>query len=86
MPAETREILVGFGKKRVLVVGVLMLDEYIWGRVDRVSPEAPVIVVRVNSSECRSGGAAVQKLGVATVTQRETLETVKRSRGLTADS
>jgi len=41
----------------VLVVGDLILDRYIWGSVDRISPEAPVPVVNVNKIEDRSGGA-----------------------------
>ena len=44
--------------KRVLVVGDAMLDEYLIGDVDRISPEAPVPVVRVRTTEHRLGGAA----------------------------
>jgi len=44
--------------RRVLVVGDLMLDRYLWGRVDRISPEAPVPVVDVLREESRLGGAA----------------------------
>ncbi|MDI6795343.1 MAG: D-glycero-beta-D-manno-heptose-7-phosphate kinase [Desulfatibacillaceae bacterium] len=46
-----------FAGCRVLVVGDVMLDEYVWGSVDRVSPEAPVQVVLVNSSTRTLGGA-----------------------------
>jgi rfaE bifunctional protein kinase chain/domain len=55
-----RKALRGFAGKRVLVIGDLMLDEHIWGSVARVSPEAPVMVVEVNShpSDNRPGGAA----------------------------
>ena len=42
---------------RLLVVGDLMLDEYVWGEVDRISPEAPVQVVSVNKEEATLGGA-----------------------------
>lgn len=42
---------------RVLVVGDLMLDEFIWGKVERISPEAPVPVVRVSNDDVRPGGA-----------------------------
>jgi len=42
---------------RCLVVGDLMLDEYLWGRADRISPEAPVQVVDVVREELRLGGA-----------------------------
>src|SRR5690349_10342356 len=43
---------------RVLVVGDAMLDRYLFGDVDRISPEAPVPVVRVTRQEERLGGAA----------------------------
>jgi D-beta-D-heptose 7-phosphate kinase / D-beta-D-heptose 1-phosphate adenosyltransferase len=42
---------------RVLVVGDLMLDEYLWGRTERISPEAPVQVVEVAREDLRLGGA-----------------------------
>jgi rfaE bifunctional protein kinase chain/domain len=45
-------------KSRVLVVGDVMLDRYWYGAVDRISPEAPVPVVRVTREEERAGGAA----------------------------
>jgi D-beta-D-heptose 7-phosphate kinase / D-beta-D-heptose 1-phosphate adenosyltransferase len=43
---------------KVLVVGDLMLDRYLWGRVERISPEAPVPVVRIEKKSVRGGGAA----------------------------
>jgi D-beta-D-heptose 7-phosphate kinase / D-beta-D-heptose 1-phosphate adenosyltransferase len=43
---------------RVLVLGDLVLDRYTWGNVDRVSPEAPVMVLQVDRREVRLGGAA----------------------------
>jgi rfaE bifunctional protein kinase chain/domain len=43
---------------RILVVGDLMLDRYLWGRVSRISPEAPVPVVDVVHEDARLGGAA----------------------------
>jgi len=43
---------------RVLVIGDVMVDRYIWGEVDRISPEAPVPVVRYVRDELRAGGAA----------------------------
>ncbi len=51
------EILRGASAVRVLVVGDLMLDRYVSGRVDRVSPEAPVPVVRVEREWVALGGA-----------------------------
>jgi rfaE bifunctional protein kinase chain/domain len=46
-----------FQRVRVLVVGDLMLDHFIWGRVERISPEAPVPVVQVTRQDSRPGGA-----------------------------
>ncbi|MBN1885904.1 MAG: D-glycero-beta-D-manno-heptose-7-phosphate kinase [Candidatus Krumholzibacteriota bacterium] len=45
-------------RSAVAVVGDLMLDRYLWGRVDRISPEAPVPVVAVDGTGSRPGGAA----------------------------
>jgi len=47
-----------FAGKRILVIGDLMLDEFLWGKVSRISPEAPVPVVEVVREECFPGGAA----------------------------
>jgi D-glycero-beta-D-manno-heptose-7-phosphate kinase len=52
------ELLHKFRSKRVLVIGDLMLDEYVWGRVSRISPEAPVPVVEVIRESSYPGGAA----------------------------
>jgi D-beta-D-heptose 7-phosphate kinase/D-beta-D-heptose 1-phosphate adenosyltransferase len=51
------ELLVRFRRVRVLVVGDLMLDQFVWGRVQRISPEAPVPVVSVTAEDHRPGGA-----------------------------
>jgi len=48
----------GFHRPRVLVVGDLMLDRYLWGAVERISPEAPVPVVRLDHQTSVVGGAA----------------------------
>jgi D-beta-D-heptose 7-phosphate kinase/D-beta-D-heptose 1-phosphate adenosyltransferase len=53
-----QQILVGAPAKRVLVVGDLMLDEFVWGKVGRISPEAPVPVVEVTGESFYPGGAA----------------------------
>ncbi|MEE8143014.1 MAG: PfkB family carbohydrate kinase, partial [Planctomycetota bacterium] len=45
------------GSPRILVIGDLMLDEYIWGAVSRISPEAPVPVLSGHHREYRAGGA-----------------------------
>jgi rfaE bifunctional protein kinase chain/domain len=52
------DILHGFHRVHLLVVGDLMLDRFIWGEVERISPEAPVPVLRVTSESSRLGGAA----------------------------
>ena len=64
------------GQRRVLVVGDAMLDRYWFGAVDRISPEAPVPVVRVNREEERLGGAANVALNVKTLGAQATLLTV----------
>lgn len=53
----TAEWLESLGKGRVLVVGDLMLDEYRHGQVERISPEAPVPILKVSSREATLGGA-----------------------------
>ena len=61
---------------RVLVVGDAMLDRYWFGAVDRISPEAPVPVVRVNREDERLGGAANVALNAKTLGAHSTLLTV----------
>ncbi|OGW90716.1 MAG: hypothetical protein A3D28_04030 [Omnitrophica bacterium RIFCSPHIGHO2_02_FULL_63_14] len=56
--ARLKRIVSGFKNSRVLVVGDLILDEFIWGNVSRISPEAPVPVVWVDSENFMPGGAA----------------------------
>lgn len=53
-----RELLELAAERRVLIVGDLMIDHYVAGRVERISPEAPVPVLRVEGEESRLGGAA----------------------------
>lgn len=65
--ASSHELdLESLGSPRVLVVGDLMLDEYIWGSVSRVSPEAPVPVIAGRHRELKAGGAGsvVENLAV----------------------
>ena len=57
-----------FNSLTILIIGDVMIDTYIWGNVDRISPEAPVPVVSIIKKESRLGGAAnvalnVQSLG-----------------------
>lgn len=51
------ELVRSFGKTKILVVGDFILDQFIWGSVDRISPEAPVPVVQVNRESYMPGGA-----------------------------
>jgi D-beta-D-heptose 7-phosphate kinase/D-beta-D-heptose 1-phosphate adenosyltransferase len=51
-------IIAGFRKQKILVIGDLMVDRYIWGDVERISPEAPVPVVKVKGESFGLGGAA----------------------------
>src|SRR6516225_2777927 len=55
----------GFGRPNVLVVGDLMLDKYVWGEVERISPEAPVPVLRTGRQSQQPGGAANVAMNLA---------------------
>ena len=55
----------GFGHPRVLVVGDVMFDKYVWGDVERISPEAPVPVLRANRRSEQPGGAANVAMNLA---------------------
>ena len=56
-----------FHKRTVLVIGDLMLDKYLWGHTDRISPEAPVPIVEVNNIDFRPGGAANVALNLSSL-------------------
>ncbi len=69
VPERIKQIVKKFNDTSIIVVGDIMLDEYLWGDVRRISPEAPVPVVHVESVSRRLGGAAnvvqnLQKLGI----------------------
>lgn len=55
---RVQKIIDRFGSLNILVVGDIMLDQYLWGKVNRISPEAPVPVVRVIEKTFNMGGAA----------------------------
>jgi D-beta-D-heptose 7-phosphate kinase / D-beta-D-heptose 1-phosphate adenosyltransferase len=89
----------GFGGVRTLVLGDLMLDRYLWGEVERISPEAPVPIVRVQHlTECAGGAANVamnlRRLGcnvsvagvVGTDVYRDALLSVLGAAGIGTDS
>lgn len=50
---------------KALIVGDVMIDSYIWGKVERISPEAPVPIISITNKEIRLGGAANVALNVA---------------------
>jgi|TARA_B110000438_G_scaffold94310_1_gene93740 rfaE bifunctional protein kinase chain/domain len=58
MNLSLKELLSQFSQKHLLVVGDVMLDKYLWGTVNRISPEAPVPVVDITKTEYHAGGAA----------------------------
>jgi len=64
-PNMLNTILNSFQSQRIIVLGDIMLDEYLWGKVQRISPEAPVPIVEINQEEYRLGGAANVALNLA---------------------
>lgn len=65
-------IFTDFKSKKVLIIGDAMIDAYMWGEINRMSPEAPVPVVEVKKHENRLGGAAnvalnIQSLGATPI-------------------
>ena len=62
--SEVKPLFERLAKVKVLVIGDVMLDRYLRGQVDRISPEAPVPVVQLNSMENRLGGAANVALNI----------------------
>ena len=70
--ADIQQLLDVFSGLKAMVIGDVMIDAYIFGKVDRISPEAPVPVVHIQKSEMRPGGAAnvainLKSLGAKTV-------------------
>jgi len=61
---NSEKIFKAFAKKKILVIGDVMIDSYIWGKVDRLSPEAPVPVVKVDTRSSLLGGAANVALNI----------------------
>jgi D-beta-D-heptose 7-phosphate kinase/D-beta-D-heptose 1-phosphate adenosyltransferase len=72
-PADVDRLLTGTENARIAVVGDVMLDAYTWGRVNRISPEAPVPVVEIVSQTSSPGGAANAAACVAALGVRTTL-------------
>jgi D-beta-D-heptose 7-phosphate kinase/D-beta-D-heptose 1-phosphate adenosyltransferase len=63
----------GWSNKQVVVVGDIMLDRYTWGEVERISPEAPVPVVRVMHQNDQPGGAGNVAMNIASLGGKATL-------------
>ncbi|MFO1524326.1 MAG: PfkB family carbohydrate kinase, partial [Kiritimatiellia bacterium] len=72
-PDRAKELLAACRGRRVLVVGDLMLDRYVHGRVDRISPEAPVPVVLVTREHSVPGGACNVAANIAALGGRASL-------------
>jgi D-glycero-beta-D-manno-heptose-7-phosphate kinase len=66
-PQTLPRLLDRFPRTRVLVLGDVMLDEYVWGTVSRISPEAPVPVVAVRSESLKIGGAGNVAVNIASL-------------------
>lgn len=62
-----QKVLQKFAGVRVLIVGDVMLDRYLWGTVSRISPEAPVPVVKLDRTTATAGGAANVAANVASL-------------------
>lgn len=72
-PDVLESILAAIQNMRILVAGDVMLDNYIWGDATRISPEAPVPVVRVSHETFSAGGAANVALNIAALGGHATL-------------
>lgn len=64
MEKSIEKAFLDFNQQTVLVIGDVMIDSYVWGKVDRISPEAPVPIFSVTKKENRMGGAANVGLNV----------------------
>lgn len=64
---ELQRLSTAFPGKQVMVIGDIMLDEYIWGEVRRISPEAPVPVVEINHRTYVPGGAANTAMNIVSL-------------------
>src|SRR5215831_782261 len=61
------KIFESFNGLNVLIIGDVMLDSYIWGAVERISPEAPVPIINVKKKDFRLGGAANVALNISSL-------------------
>ena len=62
--ARYKKLFADFSKLKVLIIGDVMVDSYLWGKVERISPEAPIPIVALRKREYRLGGASNVALNV----------------------
>ncbi len=72
----TKSLLDQFKGVHVLIIGDVMIDRYLYGHVERISPEAPVPILQYHHEECRPGGAANVGLNVQALGGRSTVISV----------
>ena len=82
---DLKHIFNEFNNKNVMIVGDAMIDKYMWGEINRISPEAPVPIVDIKTHENRLGGAANVALNIKSLGANPILCTVigDRERGKT---
>ncbi|MGY8988870.1 MAG: bifunctional heptose 7-phosphate kinase/heptose 1-phosphate adenyltransferase [Flavobacteriales bacterium] len=73
---EIRKVFSSFNDKKVLLIGDAMIDAYMWGKVERMSPEAPVPIVEIDKHEIRLGGSANCALNIKSLGANPILCTV----------
>ena len=64
-PEQLSKLFQDFNQQKIIIIGDIMLDSYVWGKVERISPESPVPIVSVSKKEVRLGGAANVAMNIA---------------------
>lgn len=64
---DSLDLLSKFSHQKIAVIGDIMLDKYLYGQVDRISPEAPIPIVKVTSEKYTPGGAANVAANISTL-------------------
>lgn len=70
------EVIKNFNNLNIIVIGDIMLDKYIWGKVHRISPEAPIPIVNVKKTEYRVGGAGNVAANLSGLSCQSTILTI----------
>jgi rfaE bifunctional protein kinase chain/domain len=73
---ELFDLFKNFENKKILIIGDVMIDAYVWGKVSRISPEAPVPIVNSQKKENRLGGAANVALNIKALGAKAILASV----------